>query len=92
MIPILRKPLFVLSILFIGASVPSGAQVFESAVAYMDYITKAKEDLTFKYLFYMSAVSHGKSARKVEKRRIEVVNSINETKALIMAMPAWKSD
>ena len=40
----------------------------------------------------MSAVSHGKSARKVEKRRTEVVNSINDTKFSVMGMPPWKGD
>src|SRR5689334_13318243 len=45
------------------------AQSFETAGDYMDYIYKANNALTQKYLTYLSAVSHGKSARKVEKRR-----------------------
>jgi hypothetical protein len=40
----------------------------------------------------MSAVSHGKSARKVEKRRYEVVSSIIDTRANIRTMQPWKGD
>lgn len=70
----------------------SMAQSFETAVEYMDYIYKANTALTQKYLSYLSAVSHGKSARKVEKRRQEVLNSINDTRFNIMGMPPFKGD
>lgn len=70
----------------------SRAQAFENAGDYFDYVTKAKEALTTKYLVYLSAVSHGKSARKVEKRREEVVNAINDTRYNIQGMPPWKGD
>lgn len=68
------------------------AQVFENAGQYMDNINKVNEDMTIKYLVYLSAVSHGKSARKVEKRRVEVVNAINDSRYSIMGMPPWKGD
>ena len=73
-------------------SLYTAAQAYENAGQYIDYINNANTTLTAKYLAYLSAVSHGKSARKVEKRRIEVVNSINETKYNIMGMPPWKGD
>jgi hypothetical protein len=68
------------------------AQSFETAGDYMDYIYKANTALTQKYLTYLSAVSHGKSARKVEKRRGEVVNAISDTRFNIMGMPPFKGD
>ena len=55
------------------------AQSFENAVQYMDHIGKANQALTEKYLVYLSGMSHGKSARKVEKRRLEVVQAISNT-------------
>jgi len=70
----------------------ASAQSFEHAGQYLDYVNKANSDLTAKYLFYLSAVSHGKSARKVEKRRIEVINAINETRYTVQSLPAWKGD
>ncbi len=70
----------------------SAAQAFENAGQYMDHITKANQVLTEKYLLYLSGMSHGKSARKVEKRRIEVLQAISDTKFSIMGMPPYKGD
>ena len=70
----------------------SAAQVFENAGQYMDHITKANQVLTEKYLLYLSGMSHGKSARKVEKRRLEVLQAISDTKFSIMGMPPYKGD
>lgn len=84
---------FVLAaLLVLSFSYSSKAQSFENAAEYMDYISKANDALTQKYLTYLSAVSHGKSARKVEKRRQEVVNAINDTRFSIMGMPPYKGD
>jgi len=70
----------------------SKAQDFQNPGDYITYINKANEALTTKYLAYLSAVSHGKSARKVEKRRLEVVNSITDTRFNIAGMPPFKGD
>jgi len=87
---ILKINLLFLFLLFIAFRSP--AQTFEHAGQYMDFISNANQALTVKYLTYMSAVSHGKSARKVEKRRNEVINAINDTKFNIMGLPPWKGD
>ena len=68
------------------------AQVFENAGQYMDHIGKANQLLTEKYLVYLSGMSHGKSARKVEKRRMEVLQAISDTRFTIMGMPPYKGD
>ncbi|MGH2553566.1 MAG: LIC11966 family surface protein [Chitinophagaceae bacterium] len=88
----LRISSLLLSGILLFLSLPSSSQTFEHAGQYMDVISKANEALTIKYLTYISAVSHGKSARKVEKRRAEVVEAINDTKFNIMGMPPWKGD
>ncbi len=80
-----------LSMLFFFNS-SSKAQVFEDAGQYMDYISKANQDLTLTYLSYISAVAHGKSARKVEKRRFEVLDAIYNTRQMIAGMSPWKGD
>ena len=58
----------------------------------MDYIGKSNETVTEKYLYYLSAVSHGKSARKVDKRSEGVLSLIYETRLLMQAMPPFKGD
>jgi hypothetical protein len=86
------KKIFFIPLFLLCFTSRSAAQTYETAVQYLDYINKVNSDLSARYLFYLSAVSHGKSARKVEKRRIEVVNAISDTKYLVMAMPPWKGD
>ena len=73
-------------------SIRSSAQAFENAAEYIDYISKANSKLTETYLVYLSAVSHGKSARKVEKKRQEVLNEISNTRFTVMGMPPYKGD
>ena len=73
-------------------TIRSDAQTFEHAGQYMDYISSANQDLTVMFLSYTSAVSHGKSARKVEKRRQEVVDAIYYTRNKIAGMGSWKGD
>lgn len=68
------------------------AQTFETPVQYMEHIGKANLALTEKYMFYLSGMSHGKSARKVEKRRQEVLQAISDTRFAIMGMPPYKGD
>ena len=87
-----KKMVFCISVFLLGFSLYSSTQSFDNAGQYIEYINTANSTLTAKYLAYLSAVSHGKSARKVEKRRIEVVNSINDTKYSVMGMPPWKGD
>lgn len=70
----------------------SQAQTIESAGDYLEYIGKANENLSAIYLSYISAIAHNKSARKVEKRRQEVVNAIFETRGNVQGLPPWKGD
>jgi len=83
---------FLLSVLLFFFSFVSTAQDFQNPGEYMDYIGKSNETVTEKYLYYLSAVSHGKSARKVEKRREGVLSLIYETRLLMQAMPPFKGD
>jgi hypothetical protein len=67
-------------------------QTYETAGQYMDHISKASQALSEKYLVYLSGMSHGKSARKVEKRRLELLQAISDTRFDIMGMPPFKGD
>jgi hypothetical protein len=88
----LRKNLFLLLTSTVLLSSQIIAQAFETPVQYMEHIGKANQSLTEKYLLYLSGMSHGKSARKVEKRRLEVLKVISDTRFDIMGMPPYKGD
>ena len=78
------------SILFSTATLD--AQTFDNAGTYMDYITNEHRAIMQDVLGYTSAVAHGKSARKVDKRRKEMLVTIKDAKKKIAAMPPYKGD
>src|SRR5688572_31591316 len=53
---------------------PSG----DSPVDYINYLNELEENLSKKYLPYMSEVVHGNRARKMETRRVELLNSVTD--------------
>ena len=70
----------------------SHAQEYNTPVAYMSNISNANKALSVKYLGYISASSHGKNMKKVEKRRADLLNSIYETRVKIYDMPSFDGD
>ena len=91
----MRKHLTKVLMLFVALTCfcfSPNAQSFENVGQYMEYISKTNEKLTSMYLSYLSAVGHNKSARKVEKRRQEVVDNIFNGRLQIQGMPPWKGD
>jgi hypothetical protein len=78
-------------LLLILAAVPAQAQ-YEHAGQYLDAFGKNTEKVSAMYLSYLSAMGHNKSARKVEKRRLEVLDAIMNARLEAQGMPAWKGD
>ncbi len=56
----------------------SQAVVTDTPGAHMEYFVTKEGDLAKKYMSYMSEVAHGSRARKLEKRREDVINSLRE--------------
>jgi hypothetical protein len=80
------------SIIVMSITQPLKAQDFENPGEYISYIGKLDQELAVKYLSYMSAASHGKSMKKVEKRRTDLLNSIYDVRMKVAGMPAYKAD
>ncbi|NJM24350.1 MAG: hypothetical protein HC859_01305 [Bacteroidia bacterium] len=64
----------------------------ESAGQHMQDINKLEVALQEKYMTYMSTVAHSSSARKVEKRREELIKSIQETIREAARLRPYKGD
>ncbi|MES2882007.1 MAG: hypothetical protein V4676_07660, partial [Bacteroidota bacterium] len=81
-------------LLLIGGAIitPGHAQTIENAGQYMGEIGKANDKVTITYLSYLSAVGHNKGARKVEKRRAEVLTTISDARFAVQGMLGWKGD
>jgi hypothetical protein len=71
------RRLFVGTVLMLTIHVGLVAQMSESPVDHMNALNQLEENLQKKYLSYMSEVAHGKKARKMEKRRTDLLASIN---------------
>jgi len=65
---------------------------YTTPVQYMDDISKALDIIQQNLWDYTNAVSHNKNARKIEKRRLEIVESIKSSKTYVWKMPSWKGD
>lgn len=85
------KRFYIIIFLFSMALSRAHAQ-YENAGTYIDHINKSNQALSEKYLFYLSGASHGKGAKKVEKRRLEVVEAISNARYDVQGMPPYKGD
>jgi hypothetical protein len=72
------KKYVLLAITVFGIIFNSHAQDLDNPGQYMDAINKAHLDMNKKYMGYVSAAAHGRRARKVEKLRKEVLESIDK--------------
>jgi hypothetical protein len=73
----MTKLYLIVGLLLIGSNL-SLAQSADNPVEHMSYFSDREEILRKKYLSYMSEVAHGERARKMEKRRAELITSIQE--------------
>src|SRR5688572_17222011 len=60
--------------------------------AYMTSIAAARGDMDSKYMQYMSAAAHGRGARRVEKLRQQVLESITQSRYKTTDLPLYKGD
>lgn len=63
-----------------------------NAGAYMSAMYQTHREMDSKYMAYTSAVAHGKRAKKVEKLRQQVLESITNTRYKITDLPIFKGD
>jgi hypothetical protein len=67
-------------------------QTFKTAVSYLNYINQQQEEITKDYWDYTSSIAHSTNARKVEKRRIELIKTTQTAINKISQMPDYNGD
>ena len=77
--------ILIFSCLFIALS--SRGQAIENPGEYMTAVYSARTEMDARYMQYLSAAAHGRRARKVEKLRQEVLESINQSKYKTTDLP-----
>jgi hypothetical protein len=73
-------------------AVTAHAQSIENPGAYMTAISHAHLDMNKKYMAYMSAAAHGRRARKIEKLRMQTLESITQSRYKTVGLPIYKGD
>jgi hypothetical protein len=64
----------------------------ESPVDHMEFFTSRELELSKKYLSYMGEVAHGNRARKLEKRRGELIGEIRQSLNEVKRLRPYKGD
>ncbi len=78
--------------LFLFTTLASIAQNTDNPGAYMSSINNAQTEMNQKYMAYMSAVAHGRRARKIEKMRQQTLESITNARYKTVDVPIYKGD
>jgi len=85
-------PILFAMMLMLLATNDASSQNTDNPGDYMTAVYNARGDMDVKYMQYMSAAAHGRSARKVEKLRQQVLDNIYQSKSNTMALPKYKGD
>lgn len=84
--------IILIAILFQFISNAVDAQSTNKALEYMNKISTSLQQVNEQYLIYISAANHGKSARKVEKRRKELITQVSAARNQMKAMQPFEGD
>lgn len=68
------------------------AQDLSTPVGYMEAFAKAHNEMSRSYLAYMSAAGHGRKAKKVEKLRQKLLETIVDTRNNTRGLGAFRGD
>lgn len=71
--------------------VQSNAQSYDSPVAYMEELSDVLDNTKRDTWRYVKAVTRGKRARKIERKRENLLEEINECKNEILKMPKYET-
>lgn len=83
----------VISLLIVLSSLTCRSQSnADSPAEHMDQLNQTEEALQKKYLGYMSVVAHGNSARRMEKRREDLIKSIQVSIQQVSRFRPYKGD
>lgn len=68
------------------------AQAIENAGDYMTAMSNAQIEMNQKYMAYISASAHSRRTKKIEKLRMQALESINNAKYKTSDLPKYKGD
>jgi hypothetical protein len=78
--------------LLLAFTLASPAVYAQTAGVYLSKVTEGQQQITEDFLSYISAVAHGKTARKIEKRRKELVTAVAQARTRIKYLAPFEGD
>ena len=84
---------FLLLMVSIFSAADASAQnVSENPVDYLSAVGNIQTEMNAKYMAYISAVAHGRRARKIEKMRMQTLDAITNSRYKTIELPYFKKD
>jgi len=68
------------------------AQDYDNPVEYMNAISKQRENVSKKFMAYVSASAHKKKEKKVEALRAKLLDEVQEARMNISGLPSFKGE
>jgi prefoldin subunit 5 len=87
-----RLTAHILTIIGIVSFVSTTNAQTATPVAYLSSITNTEKVLSQKYLSYMSAASHGRNMKRIEKKRADLIETIDKVRSAINDLPSYNGD
>lgn len=91
----MKSPYFILILLLLAVFTPGTAlfgQQYASAGAYMSAISAESDKIQQASWAYTSQVAHSKNARKVDKKRKELLTSVLDSRRVVNRLPDYEGD
>ncbi|MPM11979.1 hypothetical protein SDC9_58330 [bioreactor metagenome] len=86
------KRVLLISVVMMLGCMPVVSQSFDNAGGYMQYISNEHTRIKKDMWNYMSALAHGKGARKVESKRQELISTTETSAKKIQRMNDWSGN
>lgn len=86
------KQLFLTSVTLFCLQFAANAQDFDNPVEYLGAISKQRENVSKKFMAYVSASAHKKKEKKVEALRAKLIEEVMEARMNINALPSFKGE
>lgn len=94
----MRKPLCrllcgsLIMLAFFSFSSVKAQNISENPVDYLTAVGNIQTEMNAKYMAYISAVAHGRRARKIEKMRGQTLEAITNSRYKTIELPLFKKD
>lgn len=86
------KQLYFITVTLFCLQFTTAAQDYDNPVEYLGAISKQRENISKKFMAYVSASAHKKREKKVEALRAKLIDEVQESRMNISGLPSFKGE